>query len=235
MRLAACWPLTSPGPSVRLHCPARSMRCRPLWPIPRTSGFSATRRWTAALLAAIPGCGILHLSCHGFAELDNPLFSGLLLARDEIVNVADFLNLRLEGVRLVVLSACESGLFGTDLPSEAVGLSTSLLQAGAASVTATLWSVAGDSTLMTVARFYELLDHPMSDPYAALRLAQQWVRDTTNRQKAYHYQDCLRMPLLKTVPKEVARALYRSVILLPPESRDSAHPYHWASFSFIGS
>jgi len=44
-------------------------------------------------------------------------------------------------VRLAVLSACETGLVGIDLPDEALALPTGLLQAGVASIVASQWIV----------------------------------------------------------------------------------------------
>ena len=93
VRLAACWPSTSPGPSVRLHCPARSMRCRPLWPLrgpagspPRGGGPRGPARRDPRLRN--PPSILPRIRRAGQSSI-----LGLLLARDEIVNVADFLNL----------------------------------------------------------------------------------------------------------------------------------------------
>ena len=48
---------------------------------------------------------VLHLACHGYADLANPLDSGLLLA-DDRYTLRRLLNLQLR-VRLAILSACE--------------------------------------------------------------------------------------------------------------------------------
>lgn len=73
------------------------------------------------------------------------------------------------------------------------------------------------------------------DPYSALRRAQQWVRDTTNAEKAGHFQSQLASGSNAQLPTEVIRALHRSVALLDPNSRNHGHPYHWAAFSFTGA
>ena len=57
--------------------------------------------------------------------------------------------------RLATLSACETGIVGTDLPDEVVMLPSALLEAGYAGVAASLWSVADFSTAMLMVRFYQ--------------------------------------------------------------------------------
>jgi CHAT domain-containing protein len=110
----------------------------------------------AAVLAALPSYPVAHFSCHGSANFQQPLDSGLLMANDEILSLRDLLDLKLKGLRLAVLSACETGIPGTDLPDEVISLPTGLLQAGAAGVVSSLWSVADLSTMVLLSRFYQL-------------------------------------------------------------------------------
>lgn len=86
--------------------------------------------------------------------------------------------------RLVVLSACETAAPGTPLPDEVVALPTGLLQAGAASVIASLWSVPDQATTMLMAEFYRRLCREHQAPALALRDAQTWMRDTSDAEKA---------------------------------------------------
>jgi CHAT domain-containing protein len=139
----------------------------------------ATRQ---AVLTALPEYPVGHFSCHGYANIGEPLASGLLMANDELLTLRDFLELRLVGMRLAILSACETAIPGFQLPDEVVSLPTGLLQAGVAGIVASLWSVSGMSTMMLLARFYEVWGNTERDPAEALRRAQQWVRDTTNGQ-----------------------------------------------------
>jgi hypothetical protein len=108
----------------------------------------ATRR---AVLAALPQAQVVHFSCHGGNNWQSPLESGLLMADDEngkdvLLSVRDFLESSETGGRLATLSACETGIIGTDLPDEVVALPSALLQAGFGGVAASLWSVADIST-----------------------------------------------------------------------------------------
>ncbi len=77
----------------------------------------ATRR---AVLDAVPQAQVAHFSCHGATDWADPLHSGLVMAQDERLTVQDLFGLRLAGARLATLSACETGIIGTELPDEGV-------------------------------------------------------------------------------------------------------------------
>jgi CHAT domain-containing protein len=144
---------------------------------PKFHQFQHQNATREAILNALPHCTVLHFSCHGLAQLDNPLSSGLVMAclddnKEQFITLADVLNLRLTGVRLATLSACETNISGTTLPDEVVNFSAGLLQAGVAGVVASLWSVEGLSTLMLMAYFYELWQTEQLEPIEALRQAQ---------------------------------------------------------------
>ena len=133
----------------------------------------------------------LHLACHGVADLDAPLDSGLLLAGNRWITLRDLMGMRLR-VRLAVLSACETSLPGTELPDEVVALPTGLLQAGVAGVIASQWAVPDLGTAILMAEFYRRLRD--ASPAAALQAAQQWVRDTTNDEKLEEWQHGVSAP-----------------------------------------
>ncbi|MFO1433812.1 MAG: CHAT domain-containing protein [Candidatus Competibacteraceae bacterium] len=189
----------------------------------------------AAVLAALPHHPVLHFSCHGFANVRAPLNSGLALANEDILTLRDILSLRLTGVRLAILSACETGLPGTNLPDEVVSLPAGLLQAGVAGVAASLWSVREFSTMLLLTRFYDLWRSEGLAIDRALRQAQQWVRDTTNREKLLHFQRLADGIGASAVSREVAKFLYCELDdYNEPDQYHFAHPYHWAAFSYVG-
>ena len=135
-----------------------------------------------ALLAALHGATLAHLSCHGNFALDDPLDSGLLLG-DGTLTLREILD-RPEpfaAVRLAVLSACQTSVTDfNNLPDEAIGLPAGCLQAGVSAVVGTLWSVYDESTALLMTRFYELILNDRQAPCAALRTAQRWLRELTN-------------------------------------------------------
>ncbi len=178
---------------------------------------NATR---AAVLENLPQYSVVHFSCHGSANFRTPLNSGLLMAHDETLSLRDLLDLNLQGLRLAILSACETGIPGTDLPDEVVSLPTGLLQAGAAGVVSSLWSVAELSTMVLLSLFYELWRSEHLDPPEALRQAQIWLRDSTGPALA---------PYLKPARPDLAQKLDQSY-----GQRPFAHPFYWAAFTYTG-
>jgi CHAT domain-containing protein len=177
----------------------------------------------AAVLNALPQHTVLHCACHGTANLTAPLDSGLVMF-DRLLTLRDIFALKLNqqdsgGIRLAILSACETGLSGTETIDEVISLPTGLLQAGVAGIAASLWSVADLSTMMLLTRFYDLWRKEDQEPTLALRQAQQWVRDTTSQQKAKYFE--------KTSPD-----LFSFLILCKPDY--FSHPFHWAAFTYTG-
>jgi CHAT domain-containing protein len=177
---------------------------------------------------------VLHFSTHGLAGFTQPLDSFLLLANRERLALREILEMRLKA-RLAVLSACETGIPGTKLLDEVVGLPTGFLQAGAAGVIGSLWSVGDASTMMLMARFYELWRGEGLGPPEALRRAQIWMRDTTNGEKETyfkhaiaHYQEPHRMS------GTAAREGLKQIRFANPDERSFAHPFYWAAFGYTG-
>ena len=188
-----------------------------------------------AVLNALRHYSVLHFSCHGFADTNAPLNSGLLMTNDETVTLRDFFNTSLQRVRLVVLSACETGLPGTELPDEALSLPTGLLQAGVAGIAASLWAVPDFSTALLITYFYDQWRNHHLDLATALHEAQIWLRDTTINQKL----DYLAPSLNGNGPIPVTTASWFTTELKKtnPKLHDTptmAYPYCWAAFTYVG-
>ncbi|MGW5638220.1 CHAT domain-containing protein [Streptomyces sp. NPDC003832] len=117
------------------------------------SGTEVTKERVLAALSEQGRLDLLHLACHGFFDSEEPLRSGVHLAGDDLLTAADILELRLDA-DLVTLAACDSGLGGHRPGDELIGLTRSLLYAGAASVLVTLWKVEEISTVLLLRDFY---------------------------------------------------------------------------------
>jgi CHAT domain-containing protein len=170
-----------------------------------------------AVKSGLAKAAIVHFSCHGTANFTEPLNSGLLMS-DGLLTLKDLLALNLaqdSGIRLAILSACETGLPGLDNIDEVVSLPIGLMQAGVAGVISTLWSVDDASTMMLLTRFYDLWRKDGLEPAIALREAQIWLRDTTAQEKKEMY----------------SHFMFRKSTL---NDRTCAHPFHWAAFSYLG-
>jgi len=194
------------------------------------SGTQATHH---AVLDALSNHTVLHFSTHGIAGWNEPLQSRLRLADSEL-SLGELLDQNLLGARLAVLSACETGVPGTKLPDEVVGLPVGLMQAGVAGVVASLWPVADISTAMLMTRFYELWRHDGYEVSESLWQAQIWLRDSTDGDKRDYFQSSLSELVGLRIPVESAEAFFRAMVLNDPEARSFAHPFYWAAFTYTG-
>lgn len=131
--------------------------------------FSEEKATRAALWAEAPGADLLHLACHGRFRADNPAFSSLQLG-DGPLPLQDLRGLRLRA-RLVVLSACETGLSRLAPGDEVLGLVRAFTLAGAGAVVASLWPVDDAASADLIERFYAGL-RAGADIAAALQAAQ---------------------------------------------------------------
>ena len=127
---------------------------------------------------------VLHLATHAFADLENPDLSYVLLASISPVQRYDYLFLKevdalpLKGVRLVTLSACETGR-GKEVRGEGVqSFSTSFLAAGVPSVVTSLWAVPDRRTAQLMMRFYSRLAHGESVANALRGAKLEFVHST---------------------------------------------------------
>jgi tetratricopeptide (TPR) repeat protein len=184
------------------------------------------------VLDALANWQVHHFDCHGSADLDEPLRSGLVLAGGEVATLRDILDLRLAGGHVAVLSACETAVSGGRLPDEVVSLPTGLVQAGAGAIVASLWAVPEKSTAMLMYRFYERWRGAKLAPAEALVEAQQWLRDTTNDEKAQLFESIARAG---GPGAETAAVLYEAIAFDDPAERAFGHPSHWAAFSYTGA
>jgi CHAT domain-containing protein len=189
-------------------------------------------------LAGVQGRTYVHFACHGSYDWDNPSASGLQFSNSRLT-LAELQNgvVDLTAVRLVTLSACETGISDIIKGSaeEFVGIPAGFLLAGASCVVSSLWAVPDFSTALLMERFYHNHLRSGMDFAAALREAQVWVRELTTgevTQYAEHwYQHSHRRE--KTELFRLIR-YYRHQAEQDPSLRPFAHPYYWAAFTVNG-
>ena len=192
----------------------------------RLAGKEATLQ---AVRQALPAHAVLHFSTHGWAGWGESEVSGLKLA-DGNLYLRDLFDLRLEHARLGILSACESGLPGTELLEEVVSLPAVMMQAGVPGVLGSLWAVNDLSTAMLIARFYENWRERGLDLPQALREAQRWLRDLFHDEsKLSELEAQLPESIANRFAAEQADAFFKVAAL-----RDLSHPNYWAAFVFYG-
>ena len=105
---------------------------------------------------------IIHLSMHGLGNEKNPLLSALYFSdfssqnEDNVLESWEIMQLPLQA-RLVVLSACESGV-GAYLQGEGVSsLARAFMYAGASSLLVSLWKVNDKTTSILMEKYYAAL------------------------------------------------------------------------------
>ena len=135
-------------------------------------GEAATRE---EVLRRVPHASVFHAACHAHFDAEDPLSSGLVLAGG-VLTARDILRQDWHGVRLAVLSACETGLGRTSRTDETLGLSRSLLFAGVRSLVMSLWRVPDSTTAAIMGDFHDLA-LAGETPALALRTALLAARD----------------------------------------------------------
>ncbi len=154
--------------------------------------FEANRDFVSN--GSLSGFRIVHFATHGLVDIENPALSGIVLslvdrngkAQDGFLRLHDIYNLHLNA-DLVVLSACETAL-GSQVNGEGVmSLSRGFFYAGAARVVASLWTVDDQATAKLMGAFYRnMLSNKMS-PAAALRAAQQELKQSSRWSSPYYW------------------------------------------------
>ena len=121
----------------------------------------------------------IHFATHGKFQPDEPLASGLYLAKDAendgVLTVGELYSMQLD-TDLVTLSACETGLGKVANGDDVVGLTRGFLYAGSRSIVASLWSVDDKATATLMETFYEGLKQQSKQE--ALRAAQLKTRES---------------------------------------------------------
>lgn len=179
-----------------------------------------------SLQNSLPGKQFLHIATHGEFVSGSRYDSYLLMGDGAKLLISEIAELgsALKGIHLAVLSACQTGLGGTDEEGlEVAGLGYYFFQNEVDAVMASLWNVSDSSTSQLMQRFYQNLSvGTVAEPVTkaeALRQAQLAM---------------LRSNELGTDDNER--------FVLSPRNGDEArpavglaHPYYWAPFTLIGN
>ncbi|MEM1281906.1 MAG: CHAT domain-containing protein, partial [Cyanobacteria bacterium P01_H01_bin.152] len=164
---------------------------------------------------------VLHFATHAAFVPGVPEDSFILFGNGDTASLRDIENWTLNGVDLVVLSACETGVGGLGNGEEVLGLGYQFQASGAKAVIASLWQVSDQGTALLMETFYDALAQGMTKAEAlqtaqlALINLQSAAANDTDR-------------AIGVVP--IAEANIESV-----RSTNYSHPYYWAPFILIGN
>ncbi|MBU6454474.1 MAG: CHAT domain-containing protein [Cyanobacteria bacterium REEB67] len=118
---------------------------------------------------------VVHFAGHAVFNADEPLASGLVLADGSILSAASILEgsaLRTSRGRLLVLSACQTGVNVVTDGGEILGLARALMYAGMPNLVLSLWEVADRSTADLMQDFHTFWQSGKLTIAEALRQAQ---------------------------------------------------------------
>jgi tetratricopeptide (TPR) repeat protein len=147
---------------------------------------AATRDW---LVESLRKGTVVVASCHGTFDSADFLNSRLLLAHGQTLTLRDAQGdtVHLDGLRLLVLSACRTAVMDLRGAREEVrSLAAGMLRAGAQAVLAPLWAVDDCATYLLMVRFAQewLPAMDETDLAKALAKARAWLRTVTFRELA---------------------------------------------------
>jgi CHAT domain-containing protein len=146
-------------------------------------------------------------------------------------------SIDLHGLRLLILSACQTAVLDLDgAVNEVRSLASGVLQSGAQAVLASLWPVDDYATCLLIIDFAQrwLPNMKSKSPALALAEAQQWLRTVT-------WGDLRRwdaMPAavsgLRLDLSEARETIQRDARLHNPGERPFESPVNWAGFQLTG-
>jgi CHAT domain-containing protein/Flp pilus assembly protein TadD len=192
------------------------------------SGFDATHE--ALLSTELKRYAILHIATHGLLDPRQPEQSRLIFStvdrngkpQDGRVGLQDIYGLRAP-VDLVVLSACQTAL-GKEVRGEGLmGLTRGFMYAGASSVVASLWKVDDEATAELMKQFYINMLQKKMPRAAALRAAQNNVRQRAEWHAPYYwaaftlqgeYRKVISRPARATRPVSAVMVGLSSILLI---------------------
>ena len=215
------------------------------------------------VIAALKGKTHWHFASHGTFSWDDARQSALMMHGQERLSVGRLLETDgLGRPRLVVLSACETGLYDISVnPDEFIGLPGTFMALGAAGVLGTLWPVSDAATALLMAKFYELHVGQKVSPPTALSRAQAWLRRASIADLQAYAREAVKHSRLESrhiteIEEELsadgmARSRNNAVVewVTPDATRTKggkaadhasrvarpyAHPYFWAGFIYTG-
>lgn len=148
-------------------------------PILKTKPLTGNEATKAAVRAKLPQARIIHLATHGIFDDFQGLQSSVALAPsgkdDGFLTASEILDLKLNA-DLAVLSACNTGR-GRITGDGVIGLSRSLISAGAPSVVVSLWAVPDAPTADLMKEFYINMFDKKLNKAQALRQAMLTVKN----------------------------------------------------------
>lgn len=137
--------------------------------------FLSNQEVKEALLQHFKKYSVIHFAGHAVFNPEEPMASGLVLADGSVLTAARILqdsSFRTEHGKLLILSACQTGVNVITSGGEIVGLARALFYAGMPNLISSLWEVADRSTAQLMQDFHVFWQAGKTTIADALREAQ---------------------------------------------------------------
>ena len=185
------------------------------------------------ILDALEFSRCAHIAAHAYYDSKDPFSSGIVTHGGNILRARDLMARSLRP-RLLVLSACETGIQRIELSENHAGLTRALLYAGVSSLVVSLWSVDDLSTMLLMHRFYSHLYKGQSVD-AALRNAQLWLRSAHAQELADWFTVERNRPAEESLMDYGAAAEAGRHFMAHPSDAQIFHdPFFWSGFILVG-
>lgn len=165
-----------------IHAEEEAQQIAKLFGTKALIGAKATKE---AILRCLPEANIAHFATHAYFSLKNPLDSGIILA-DGVLTIREIIDLNIH-LKLLVLSACETGMNSSLGGDEMAGFAQGFILAGARSMLVSLWKVDDQSTGALMAFFYNKWINRNANNAEALSYAMAEIRNRENWKNIYFW------------------------------------------------
>ena len=190
---------------------------------PRMTAYSGRDVTREAFERVARDARVLHLSCHGEYDRDDPLQTQLVLANGQRVWGPQLIWDVAVRAECVLLGACHSGTSGDQLVGGA--LPWLFIHAGARSVAASLWAVPDLAAAFLLPDLCSELLGGMA-PAAALDRAWKALRELT--------LDDARLAILRAAISDQDKSELIDDLALCGGSKPFENPFYWAAFAMFG-
>ncbi|MEM5473858.1 CHAT domain-containing protein [Hoeflea sp. AS60] len=190
----------------------------------------------ARFLTAFKNAGTLLFVGHGKYDPVDPLKSYLVMANGDQLSVSEIQGAGGSGApRLVILSACETGIVGVRTASnEYEGLAGAFLALGADGVIASLWPVNEFATMLLMERFHQEMRHGAAPP-RALSLAQNWLANAPASELLAIVESRYLPLAMRDSSARSALANFRAYLASSGRLPVFNSPYYWAGLIYTGA
>lgn len=190
-------------------------------------GAAASR---AAVLGALENAEVVHFATHGVLVEGSPFSAELALSQATGLTVPDLMGLD-TSISLAVLSACDSGRGRATAAGDVIGLTRSLMAAGASELVVSLWPVDDLAASLTMVRLHAALIDGRS-PAQALQASAEAVRGLTRAAAVESYKSFAAGGAAARSTRSARNVGPLDGGTAPPA--DLSHPFYWAPFVHVG-